>query len=121
MTRLVRGSRWFLGSLSLVALALATSGAARTDPIARPTRHTIEIRAMAFHPAVLEVAKGDTVVWINRDIVPHTATDAEVAPPTWDTGTLTAGQSGHYVPGHSGEALYTCTFHPTMRGKLIIR
>jgi plastocyanin len=121
VTTSARGYRWFLGSLSLVALVVATSGAARTDASARPTRHTIEIRAMEFHPAVLEVAKGDTVVWINRDIVPHTATAAAVAPPAWDTGTLTAGQSGRYVPGHSGEALYTCTLHPTMRGKLIIR
>ena len=31
--------------------------------------HTIEIRGMEFHPAELTVALGDTVVWINRDVV----------------------------------------------------
>src|SRR5204862_476961 len=36
--------------------------------------HTVEIRGMEFHPAELTVAVGDTIVWINRDIVPHTAT-----------------------------------------------
>ena len=74
-----RGSRRFAG-LPIAALAaigvLALAGAAApsrpADPV--PQRHVVEIRGMAFHPEVLEVRRGDTVVWINRDIVPHTAT-----------------------------------------------
>lgn len=84
-----------------------------------PGRHVVEIRGMAFHPAVLTVSRGDTVVWINRDIVPHTATAA--GRPTWDTGQLQRGQDGRYVPDRGGEVLYVCTLHPTMQGKLIIQ
>ena len=29
---------------------------------------------MRFQPEVLTVAPGDTVVWVNKDLVPHTAT-----------------------------------------------
>ena len=82
-----------------------------------PRTHTVEIRGMEFHPAALTVAPGDTVVWINRDIVPHTAT----AKATWDTGTLTQGATGRYIAAHPGTVRYICAFHPTMLGTLIIR
>jgi plastocyanin len=78
----------------------------------------VEIRGMAFQPTVLEVAPGDTVVWINRDIVPHTATAGGRYP--WDTGILAQGDSGRYVPSRSGESAYSCTLHPTMQGKLTV-
>ena len=84
-----------------------------------PRRYVVEIQSMTFRPAVLEVEQGDTVVWINRDIVPHTATGT--SKPAWSTGTLILGQSGQYVPRHSGTTLYFCELHPVMQGKLIIR
>jgi len=83
-----------------------------------PTTHTVEIRGMEFHPAVLTVAAGDTVIWINRDIVPHTATASGRR--TWDTGQLLQGQTGRYIARARGTARYACTLHPTMHGKLII-
>jgi len=86
---------------------------------APPRTHTVEIRGMEFHPAVLTVAVGDTVVWINRDIVPHTATAKGTT--KWDTGQLGQGQTGRYVVSRAGVSHYACTFHLTMHGKLIIR
>ena len=78
---------------------------------------------MAFHPEVLEVRRGDTVVWVNRDIVPHTATATGTGGGTtkWDTGQLGQGQTGRYVVRRAGVSHYACTFHPTMHGKLIVR
>jgi plastocyanin len=84
-----------------------------------PTTHTVEIRGMEFHPPVLTVAVGDTIVWVNRDIVPHTATAAGRS--KWDTGRLLQGQAGRSVAATPGVARYACTFHPTMHGRLIIR
>ena len=84
-----------------------------------PSRHTVEIRGMEFHPAVLTVAVGDTIVWINRDIVPHTA--AASGRTKWDTGQLRQGEMGRYVARRAGVARYVCTFHPTMHGTLIVR
>ena len=74
---------------------------------------------MAFHPEVLEVRRGDTVIWINRDIVPHTATAKRKG--GWNTGPMPQGVSGHYVANHRGEDSYFCELHPTMLGKLIVR
>lgn len=104
--------RWLVVPLALVA-------AGGTAPEPAPRTHTVEMRGMAFVPESLTVAVGDTLVWINRDIVPHTAT-AE-APPRWDTGLLSKDQSGRYVPRQPGAFAYLCAFHPTMRGALIVK
>lgn len=74
---------------------------------------------MAFHPESLEVGRGDTVVWVNRDIVPHTATSTRNG--GWDTGPLPQGRSGQYVARRAGEERYFCRLHPVMLGKLIVR
>jgi len=94
----------------LMSAALAGTG---------PRTHTVEIRGMEFHPAELTVVPGDTVVWINRDIVPHTATANGRT--QWDTGSLAHGQAGRYVATRAGAVAYACTFHPTMKGTLTIR
>ena len=73
---------------------------------------------MAFHPADLSVAVGDTVVWINRDLVPHTATGTGQM--RWDTGALSEGTRGRFVPQRAGTARYSCVFHPSMHGRLIV-
>lgn len=72
---------------------------------------------MAFKPSRLDVAVGDTVVWTNQDVVPHSAT----AKGTWDTGTLSQGQSGSYVAKAAGEFEYVCTLHPGMKGALVVK
>lgn len=83
-----------------------------------PRRHVVEIRGMAFEPAALEVAPGDTVVWINRDMVPHTATSA--GRDGWDTGILARGDSGSRVFHRAGTTAYVCALHPTMRGAVTV-
>ncbi len=103
---------WWGWTTALLGTAVVVSGEA-----VAPRRHVVTIRGMAFHPAVLEVARGDTVVWVNQDIVPHTAT----ATPEWDTGVLAQGKRGLIVSRQPGELRYICTLHPTMQGTLVTR
>ena len=114
-----RGWRWLAVPAAFAVLALLGVGARLRDNAPAPRRHVVEISGLAFHPAVLEVAPGDTVVWINRDIFPHTATAADSA--GWSTGILIQGQSGVFVPSRRGEAPYFCQLHPIMRGRLNVR
>ena len=73
---------------------------------------------MAFHPASLEVARGDTVVWINRDLVPHSATGRDRG---WTTGVLARDREGRRVAGRAGEVRYFCELHPVMTGRIVVR
>jgi plastocyanin len=77
----------------------------------------IEIRDMAFHPAEAQVNVGDTVIWINRDFVPHTAT---ATGGVWSSPTLGQEESWYWVADGTGRGNYVCDFHPTMEGRLII-
>ena len=112
-----RSSVAALAAIGVLALPGVAGMHHRADPV--PGRHVVEIQGMAFHPQALEVQQGDTVVWVNRDIVPHTATSSQDG--DWNTGPLAQGESGRYVPRHTGEAPYFCQLHPVMLGKLIVR
>lgn len=111
---------WALAALPIVTFGvLVRAGGAPFVGRRPPTAHVVEIRGMAFHPAVLEVARGDTVVWINRDMYAHTATATGAR--GWDTGMLTEGQEAREVVRRAGTTRYICTLHATMEGTLTVR
>lgn len=80
--------------------------------------HTVAMRGFAFHPERLEVSRGERVVWVNRDMVPHTATSAEGG---WDSGNMSTGEEWTLSSAEPGRTEYDCTLHPSMRGVLVVR
>jgi plastocyanin len=84
-----------------------------------PRRHVVEIREMTFTPAAVEVVVGDTIVWQNRDLFPHTATVGGAA--GWDTREIRSGGEGSAVARRTGSYAYVCEVHPTMRGVVTVR
>ena len=78
-----------------------------------PRSHAIEIREFKYAPASLKVRKGDTLVFANRDIVPHTATARDTS---WNTGDIPARTSARIVV--SSGADYFCIYHPTMTASI---
>jgi plastocyanin len=93
-----------------LALACACAGPAVA------ARHVISIDGMQFAPASLTVRRGDSVVWVNRDPVPHTATAAG----GFDSKAIEPGKSWTYVAARRGRFAYLCTFHPTMTATLVV-
>lgn len=110
------GWRWLAIALAaLVSAALLWGlGAA---PEGAPRRHVVEISGFAFTPKTLEVAVGDTVVWMNRDFVPHTATATDGA---WDTGEISGNASRSHVARERGRYEYVCELHPSMTATLVV-
>ena len=80
--------------------------------------HRVEMKATGFAPAELTVAAGDTVVWANHDIVPHTAT---AGARRFDSGSINPGSEWSLVVRQPGRIPYTCTFHPTMKAVLVVK
>lgn len=80
--------------------------------------HPVEMRGFAFHPERLEVSLGDRVVWMNRDMVPHTTTSVEGR---WDSGNVGTGEEWVLSATEPGLTEYDCTLHPSMRGVLVVR
>lgn len=104
-----------LGLATMLVFSCDNSGA--HDQVASNTRDTVIIKSMQFEPAEMTVASGDTVVWINEDIVAH---DVSSAPErTWFSDTLNRGDSFEKVIGDT--LSYFCSIHPTMRGKIKLK
>jgi plastocyanin len=84
----------------------------------KPVTHTVTIDASRFEPETLSVVAGDTVVWVNKDLVAHTATSKSGA---FDSGLIAPGKSWKYRTKRAGDFAYTCTYHPTMNGMLRVK
>jgi plastocyanin len=99
-------------------LALIASTAASlllsTPAAAAPQNHVVVIDKMKFGAVPAKVRRGDTILWINRDILRHTATavnksfDVDLPPKTQKRMTV----------GTSGSIAFKCRYHPGMRGLL---
>jgi len=97
----------------LLALALC---AATTLVAARAATVSIAIDQVAFPRAEVTVKIGDTVEWVNNDIVDHTATAKSN---DWNL-TIPAGKKASVVMKKAGEFPYFCRFHPNMTARLVV-
>ncbi len=77
-------------------------------------QHQIEISGFTFIPKKLSVSAGDTITWINKDIVPHNIIDSTHQ--TTISPDLAIGEKYTFVV--KNPMLYQCGLHPTMKGKL---
>ena len=108
-----KASRYIAALAAAAALMPWTMG---PDAAVRPAKtHTVTIDALRFQPEALTIAAGDTVVWINKDPFPHTATSKAGG---FDSGEIATGESWKYAPAKKGDFEYICTLHPTMRGTI---
>jgi plastocyanin len=95
------------------AMQMAGTGAA-----ADPTMHTVVVAGMKFSPETLTVKRGDTVVWLNKDYFPHTATARDGS---FDSKELGTNSTWTYVADKAGTFPYICLLHPTMKATLIVK
>jgi len=80
-----------------------------------PKVHHVEISGFKFTPELVAVRPGDTIIWTNQDIAPHTATALDNS---WDTGTIANGKSKGILITKKFVPDYFCRFHPQMQAKL---
>jgi plastocyanin len=85
---------------------------------AAPVTHTVVIQGMAYEPAVIKVKKGDRITWTNKDLFPHTVTAGNRS---FDSGEIAAGNAWSYVVTTNAKQNYICSFHPTMKGQLVVQ
>jgi plastocyanin len=112
-----------LSSLFITAIAMGCGGPqneSATTPSDKsgsaPKRHIVEIFQMKFVPDVVNVNKGDTIVWINKDLVEHDVTEEKTH--SWTSGRIPAGGSRKMVVTKSDA--YFCSLHVVMTGKIIV-
>ncbi len=103
--------------LVLLPVAGGSAPAAKTGPGAhKAATHTITMNDVKFGPVPAGIRVGDTVVWDNRDIVPHTATARDGS---FDV-VIPAGRSARTVMRKAGTIAFYCRYHPDMTGRLVV-
>ena len=95
-------------AISVFAIALAAASPAAAAVV------KIEIKGIAFPPAKATAKVGDTVEWINKDFVVHSATARDKS---WDVN-IPANKSGRAVMKKAGKIVYYCRYHPNMTGEI---
>ena len=101
--------------LLAVCVAGVTAGCSTTP---RHAVHVVEMRGLQFQPQRVDVALGDTVVWVNHDVVPHTSTALDHA---WASGLIASDSSWRAVVTQPGVHRYFCTLHTNMRAEIAAR
>lgn len=96
----------------------ASTSIEKVDEVLKNTAtfHTVLIKQMKFDPAELNLHKGDTVLWINKDITDHDVT--EETRKAWTSSKLAVGKSWTRVIGETAD--YYCSIHVVMKGKLVV-
>ena len=95
-----------LGALVLVLVA----GSARAEVI------EVKIDKIAYAPTQISAHVGDTIEWVNADIVAHTATARNKA---WDVMILPNAKKSVVLKA-AGSIEYYCKFHPNMTGQITV-
>jgi len=94
----------------VVALVLGASVSAQAATI------EISMENLEIEPAEVSAKVGDTIEWVNKDVLAHTATarngDWDVMLPPKEFGTL--------VLKKAGTVEYYCRFHPNMKATLTV-
>jgi plastocyanin len=103
---------WPLAAVSAGALLLAGSPAA-----AAPRSYTVVVDKLKFGPVPAVLHKGDTIVWVNKDFLKHSATATDHS---FDLD-LAAGAKGATVLKKTGAIAFVCRYHPGMRGVLNVK
>ena len=97
-------------------LAMATLLFGATAVPAHAATIQITTTDLVFAPAEVSAKVGDTIVWVNRDPVRHTATARDKS----FNVDLPPKASGKAVVRRAGSIAVYCVFHPAMTSKLAV-
>jgi plastocyanin len=109
----MRAAGWAVAATVIVCVIGTTA-----DERPKPKTHTVTMENMRFQPETLTVTRGDTIVWVNKDLVPHTATSKAGG---FDSEVIQAEESWRFTVRKKGDFAYVCTFHPTMTAMLRVK
>jgi len=100
----------------LLCIFLILTGCSSSTDKHIPRVHHVQLKNMKFEPAQITVAKGDTIVWTNLDIITHDVTEEETR--AWTSAPITMGKTWKMAVDKS--ASYYCSIHIVMKGKIIV-
>jgi len=96
-----------------VSIAALVAYALLSVPVRAETIQ-VTIDKLVYSPSEVNAKVGDTIEWINKDALAHTATATNG---DWNV-VIAPKQSGRVVLKKSGAVDYFCKYHPNMKGRV---
>jgi plastocyanin len=106
--------------LATALLLAVTREAHASSPQGAPAVVEAAIDNFSFKPAVLTVPVGTTIVWTNRDDIPHTVVSTD-DPKAFKSKVLDTDEKFSYTFTKAGTFPYFCSIHPKMTGQVVVR
>jgi plastocyanin len=94
----------------VVSVVLGLSVSARAETI------QVTIDKLVFTPVEVNAKVGDTIEWVNKDALVHTATATNG---DWNVN-IPGNQRGEVVLKKPGAADYYCKLHPNMKRRIVV-
>ena len=98
----------------LLGCALAIAAHAQAKSVAAD----VKIDNFSFGPQELKVPVGTTVIWTNRDDIPHTVVSTDGA---FKSKVLDTDEKFSFTFTKPGTYPYFCSIHPKMTGRVIVQ
>ena len=112
---------WIVGLATTVMIAMlllaGTPSVAANDQPAGASAD-VKIDNFSFGPQTLTVSVGTTVVWTNRDDIPHTVVSADGV---FKSKVRDTDEKFSYTFTKAGTYPYFCSVHPKMTGKVVVQ
>jgi plastocyanin len=91
-----------------------------TPQAAAPAGKVVEVKIdnFSFSPQTITVAPGTTIIWTNRDDIPHTVVSDDKV---FKSKVLDTDEKFSYTFDKAGNFPYFCSVHPKMTGKVIVQ
>lgn len=103
---------------NMAAFAIGAAMLAAITPTAIAAKsYTVTINDMKFGPVPSGLRVGDTIIWVNQDILRHSATATDKS---YDID-LMPSKSAKLVLKRPGTIAFFCKYHPGMRGQIIVK
>jgi len=100
------------GMLAPLRMSLSATAQQKTEAT------EVKIDNFSFGPATLTVPVGTTIVWTNRDDIPHTVVSTDGV---FKSKVLDTDEKFSFTFSKAGTYPYFCSIHPKMTGKVIVQ
>jgi plastocyanin len=106
----------FGAPVNLAARPVAELAAQATAPAGKVVE--VKVDNFSFSPQTITIAPGTTVIWTNRDDIPHTVVSDDKV---FKSKVLDTDEKFSFTFDKAGNFPYFCSIHPKMTGKVIVQ
>lgn len=110
----------YLGLIAISVMVSAVPGEAAEGHHGSGAPITVIIDAFQFQPDTIRIKRGQKVIFINKDEVPHTVTSGKNADFV-SSGIIKGGEQHVILFESVGKQDYSCDFHPSMQGQVLVQ